>query len=43
MQDKMGYCPILKVAPKYFFSETFSEKCFRQKLFGSKGDIRGYH
>jgi len=35
-------CPILKVAPKYFFSEAFSEKMFRQKLFGSEGDMRGY-
>jgi len=25
-------CPILKVAPEYFFSEAFSEKMFRTKV-----------
>jgi len=35
-------CPILKVAPKYFF-EAFSEKMFQTKVVGLKGDIREYH
>jgi len=35
-------CPILEVAPKYFFGK-FKKKNFSQKLFGSKGNIKGYH
>jgi len=30
-------CPILKVAPKYFFSETFSEKMFQTKVVWVEG------
>jgi len=29
-------CPILKVTPKYFFSEAFSEKMFLIKMFQIK-------
>jgi len=24
-------------------NKHFQEKCFRQKLFGSKGEVKGYH
>jgi len=30
-------CPILKVAPKYFFSEAFSEKMFQTKVVWVEG------
>jgi len=30
-------CPILKVAPKYFFSEAFSEKMFQTKIVWIEG------
>jgi len=30
--------PILKVAPKYFFSEAFSEKIFQVKVVWVKGE-----
>jgi len=30
-------CLILKVAPKYFFSEAFSEKMFQTKVVWVKG------
>jgi len=30
-------CPILKVAPKYFFSEAFLEKMFQTKVVWVEG------
>jgi len=32
-----NFCPILKVAPKYLFSEAFSEKMFQIKVAWVEG------
>jgi len=31
-------CPILKVAPEYFFNKAFSEKMFQTKVVWIKGE-----
>jgi len=38
-ENKSQYtgCPILKIVPKYFFSEAFSEKMFQTKVVWIKG------